>query len=107
MILMDSLVELFDNIHSLTVSISVSIALLFFCVSFPLHSSATGRLITSKEHASVQINIGEVDAEGRFTGQYKAYALSGYVRSMSEADDSLNRLTTQDGFLKSVWSYQQ
>ncbi len=70
-------------------------------------SSATGRLITAKDHASVQINLGEVDSEGIYTGQYKAYALSGYVRNMSESDDSLNRLATQDGFLKSVWSYQQ
>jgi small subunit ribosomal protein S21e len=63
-------------------------------------SSATGRLITAKDHASVQINVGEVDAAGRLTGQSKAYALSGFVRALGEADDSVNRLATQDGFLK-------
>ena len=64
------------------------------------YSSATGRLITAKDHASVQINIGDVDANGRYTGAYKTYALSGFVRSLGEADDSLNRLATQDGYLK-------
>jgi small subunit ribosomal protein S21e len=30
-------------------------------------------------------------------GQNTSYALSGYVRQMGEADDSLNMLTTRDG----------
>jgi small subunit ribosomal protein S21e len=57
-------------------------------------------LITAKDHASVQINIADVDAEGRLTGTTKTYALSGFIRSNAEADDSLNRLATQDGYLK-------
>ncbi|KAJ3120040.1 cis-Golgi t-SNARE syntaxin [Physocladia obscura] len=69
----------------------------------PRKCSATGRLITAKDHASVQINIGDVDAAGRLTGTTKAYALSGFVRSLGEADDSINRLATQDGYLKNVW----
>lgn len=48
----------------------------------------------------MQINIGEVDATGRYTGAFKAYAISGFVRSLGESDDSLNRLATEDGFLK-------
>jgi len=66
----------------------------------PRKCSATGRIITAKDHASVQINIGEVDANGVFTREFKTYAFSGFVRSNSEVDDSLNRLATQDGFLK-------
>ncbi|KAI9332800.1 40S ribosomal protein S21 [Obelidium mucronatum] len=73
----------------------------------PRKCSATGRLITAKDHASVQINIAEVDAAGRLTGSTKAYALSGFVRGLGEADDSINRLATQDGLLKSVWTYSQ
>jgi small subunit ribosomal protein S21e len=65
-----------------------------------LFSSATGKLITAKDHASVQINIADVDAEGRLTGTQKTYALSGFVRSISESDDALNRLATADGYLK-------
>jgi len=67
-------------------------------IFFPLlNSSATNRLITAKDHASVQINVGEVDASGRYTGSFTTYALSGFVRKESEADDSINRLATQDG----------
>jgi small subunit ribosomal protein S21e len=29
---------------------------------------------------------------------------SRFVRAMGESDDSLNRLTQKDGFLKAVWS---
>ncbi|KAJ3161713.1 40S ribosomal protein S21 [Geranomyces michiganensis] len=73
----------------------------------PRKCSATGRLITAKDHASVQINIGDVDASGRLTGTVETYALSGFVRSLGESDDSINRLATTDGYLKGVWSYQQ
>ena len=63
-------------------------------------SSATNKLINAQDHASVQINIVNVDAEGRaIIGQCTSYALSGAVRSKSEADDSLNRLATEDGIV--------
>lgn len=71
-----------------------------------LNSSATNRLITPKDHASIQLNIGEVDSEGRYTGKSVAFALSGAVRFASEADNSLCRLATEQGILKSVWSAQ-
>ncbi|KAI8853258.1 ribosomal protein S21e [Chytridium lagenaria] len=61
----------------------------------PRKCSATGRLITAKDHAAVQINVGE------------GLRLSGFVRSLGESDDSLNRLATQEGYLKNVWSYSQ
>ncbi|KND04929.1 40S ribosomal protein S21 [Spizellomyces punctatus DAOM BR117] len=73
----------------------------------PRKCSATGRLITAKDHASVQINVADVDASGRLAGTFHTYALSGFVRSMGESDDSINRLATTDGYLKGVWSYQQ
>lgn len=60
--------------------------------------AATNRLITAKDHSSVQINIAEVDEQGKMiTGKNVSYAFSGYVRSIGEADDSLNMLATQDG----------
>lgn len=47
-----------------------------------LGSSWTHRLITAKDHASVQINVGNVDAAtGRYTGDFKTYAICGYIRS--------------------------
>ncbi|KAK3215574.1 hypothetical protein GRF29_8g486316 [Pseudopithomyces chartarum] len=70
----------------------------------PRKCSATGRIIKPKDHQSVQISIAKVDEQGRYTGENQSYALCGFVRAMGEADDSLNRLTQKDGFLKSVWS---
>ncbi|KAG6476457.1 hypothetical protein ZIOFF_065699 [Zingiber officinale] len=43
--------------------------------------SATNRLITAKDHASVQINIGHLDDNGVYTGQYTTFALSGFIRA--------------------------
>jgi small subunit ribosomal protein S21e len=73
-------------------------------VYVPRKCSATGRIIKAKDHASVQISIAKVDENGRYTGENQVYALSGFVRAMGESDDSINRLTQRDGFLKSVWS---
>ncbi|KAH9298754.1 hypothetical protein KI387_030436, partial [Taxus chinensis] len=43
--------------------------------------SATNRLITSKDHASVQINTGHLDENGVYTGQFTTFALCGFVRA--------------------------
>lgn len=67
-----------------------------FC---PRKCNATSRLIGAKDHASVQINIGKVNANGLYTGEYETFVLSGYVRSMKEGDDSINRLASKAGFL--------
>nr|ABK24116.1 unknown [Picea sitchensis] len=47
----------------------------------PRKCSATNRLITSKDHASVQLNIGHLDENGIYTGQFTTFALSGFVRA--------------------------
>lgn len=60
----------------------------------PRKCSATNRLITAKDHASVQINIAEVDESGKITGSNVTYALFGGVRETGDADDSINRLVT-------------
>lgn len=82
------------------------------------------RLITSKDHASVQINIVDVDANGRALNTSTTFALCGQVRSQGEGDDSINRLATKAGcesqmfylalvlltfsvVLRNVWSYQK
>lgn len=70
----------------------------------PRKCSATNRIIKAKDHASVQISIGKVDENGRYTGENQVYALCGFVRAMGESDDSLNRLAQRDGLLKNVWS---
>jgi hypothetical protein len=56
-------------------------------------------LITAKDHASIQIQIADVDPETGValkTGG-TTVALCGQVRAMGEADDSINRIATQAG----------
>ncbi len=63
----------------------------------PRKCAATNRLITAKDHASVQINVAEVDDEGKATGTYVTYAFHGGLRETGDSDDALNRLATGDG----------
>ncbi|XP_047312797.1 40S ribosomal protein S21-2 [Impatiens glandulifera] len=58
----------------------------------PRKCSATNRLITSKDHASVQINVGHLDDNGVYTGQFTTFALCGFVRAQGDADGGLDRL---------------
>ncbi|KAJ1699398.1 hypothetical protein LUZ63_007910 [Rhynchospora breviuscula] len=58
----------------------------------PRKCSATNRLITAKDHASVQLNIGHLDENGIYTGQFTTFALSGSVRAQGDADSALDRL---------------
>lgn len=57
------------------------LARIWWCDYWIFCSSATNRLITSKDHASVQINIGHVDENGIYTGQFSTFALCGFVRA--------------------------
>lgn len=59
----------------------------------PRKCSWTKRLITAKDHASVQINVGDVDpVSGRYTGTFKTFALCGYIRDKGESDMALTAL---------------
>ncbi|KIO32544.1 hypothetical protein M407DRAFT_241420 [Tulasnella calospora MUT 4182] len=73
----------------------------------PRKCAATNRLITAKDHASVQIAICDVDEDGKMLNTFTNFALCGPVREQGEADDSLNRLATRAGLLKTVWQYQK
>ncbi|KAL6152334.1 40S ribosomal protein S21 [Exserohilum turcicum] len=71
----------------------------------PRKCSATNRIIRPDDHASVQIAIANVTPEGRaIPGDNQSFALAGFVRAMGEADDSMNRLAQQSGYLEKVWS---
>ncbi|KAL8237447.1 hypothetical protein R6Q59_018528 [Mikania micrantha] len=59
----------------------------------PRKCSATNRLITSKDHASVQINVGHLDESGRYTGQFSTFALCGFVRAQVGHDILVNKLS--------------
>ncbi|GAB2248014.1 hypothetical protein Droror1_Dr00007896 [Drosera rotundifolia] len=58
----------------------------------PRKCSATNRLITAKDHASVQINIGHLDENGVYNNTFSTFALSGFVRAQGDADSALDRL---------------
>ena len=59
----------------------------------PRKCSWTNRLIEAFDKASVQINVGSIDANtGLYTNTYKTYALSGYVRNKGESDMALTDL---------------
>ena len=45
-------------------------------------SSASNRIINARDHASIQINLAEVDAQGVMTDKYKTYAICGSIRQM-------------------------
>ncbi|PKA57382.1 40S ribosomal protein S21 [Apostasia shenzhenica] len=48
----------------------------------PRKCSATNRLITAKDHAAVQINIGHLDENGVYIdGHFTTFALSGFIRA--------------------------
>lgn len=57
------------------------------------YSSYTNRLIQAKDHASVQINVGNVDPDtGKYTGDFKTFALCGYIRDKGEGDLAITTL---------------
>lgn len=47
-----------------------------------LRSAWTNKLITAKDHASVQVNIGNLNEEGVYDGTFTTFALTGKVRCM-------------------------
>ncbi|CAH3030064.1 unnamed protein product, partial [Porites evermanni] len=65
----------------------------------PRKCSVTNSVIAAKDHASVQINVGEIDETGRYTGTFKTYALCGKIRQEGEADDALTRLCCKHGII--------
>jgi len=58
----------------------------------PRKCAWTNKLITAKDHASIQINIGHLNEEGVYNGQFSTFALTGKVRAMGESDAALDLL---------------
>lgn len=66
----------------------------------PRKCSASNRIIGAGDHASIQINIAELDEKtGRMSGSNRTYALCGKIRGMGESDDCLLRLARKDGLV--------
>ncbi|XP_073457316.1 small ribosomal subunit protein eS21-like [Aquarana catesbeiana] len=69
----------------------------FVDLYIPRKCSASNRIIGAKAHASIQINIAEIDmTTGRVTGQYKTYAICGSIRRMGESNNAILRLAKAD-----------
>jgi len=62
-------------------------------------------VIHAKDHASVQLNIGHVNADGVFTGEFTTVALSGYVRSKQEGDQAINRAAANANLMKDLAAF--
>lgn len=44
-------------------------------------SAWSNKLITAKDHASIQINIGHLNKDGTYSGQFTTFAMTGKTRS--------------------------
>ncbi|WP_411025648.1 40S ribosomal protein S21, partial [Salmonella sp. s55004] len=63
----------------------------------PRKCSASNKIISAQDHASIQLNVAEVDKKtGIYTGSFKTYAICGEIRRMGESDDCLIRLNAKD-----------
>ncbi|CAG9462399.1 unnamed protein product [Pedinophyceae sp. YPF-701] len=58
----------------------------------PRKCAWTNKLITAKDHASVQINIGHLDETGVYNGEFTTLALQGKVRFAGESDSAIDHL---------------
>jgi len=66
----------------------------------PRKCSASNRILAAKDHASIQINLAEVDPDtGRMNGTSRTYAICGAIRRMGESDDCINRLAKKDNLI--------
>ncbi|KAA6386519.1 MAG: putative 40S ribosomal protein S21 [Streblomastix strix] len=68
----------------------------------PRKCSATNRLIAPQDHASVQISVPELDANGVITKKSKTYAICGLVRARAESDSTLIRLASEDKIINNI-----
>jgi hypothetical protein len=67
------------------------------CISLA-HSAWTNKLITAKDHASVQVNIGHLNEEGVYSNQFTTFALAGRVRAQVRNNEAVNGAWQPDGW---------
>ncbi|KAM3147839.1 hypothetical protein pb186bvf_000167 [Paramecium bursaria] len=61
----------------------------------PRRCDYTNKILDSKDISSVQINVGLVDQQGRYTGQNTTVVLSGYLRSKGKSAGALEAVLKQ------------
>jgi len=65
----------------------------------PRKCSATNRIIGPKDFASVQLNIVDVDGDGKALSSHQTFCLAGRVRAQGHGDSEMNRLCFKKGLL--------
>lgn len=65
----------------------------------PRKCSATNRIIGPKDFSSVQLNIVDVDSDGKALHSHQTFCLSGKLRAQGLSDAALNRLCFKKGLL--------
>nr|UXY87865.1 40S ribosomal protein S21-2-like [Cryptomonas curvata] len=63
---------------------------------FPRKCSSTNKILTSRDHSSIQIKIGRINRDGYFDGKSDTYVLCGFLRKSGKADNALNCLVEID-----------
>lgn len=64
-------------------------ALEFMDLYVPQKCSVSNHIIGAKDHASIQMNVAEVDkVTGKFKGQFKTYIVYRAIHGMDESGDS-------------------
>merc|ERR1712137_88704 len=71
----------------------------------PRKCSYSNRVVTAKDHASVNFNIGHIDANGTYTGEFTPLCVSGFIRSNAGGDDAVNRLAAEKGLMKDLYTF--
>lgn len=73
----------------------------FVDLYIPRKCSSSSRIIAADDHASIQIDIVDVDkVTGRLIpGKSTCYAICGKLRSMGESDDCILRLAQRDNLI--------
>ena len=66
----------------------------------PRKCHASNTLITAYDFASVQLNVGDIDSNGVYTGTTKTLCIAGFIRSEGESDHAINRLCITHGIIR-------
>ncbi|AFP65649.1 40S ribosomal protein S21 (nucleomorph) [Chroomonas mesostigmatica CCMP1168] len=61
-------------------------------IYIPRKCSFSNRILSSKDHSSVQISIGIIEKNGLYNGKNKNFAFSGTLRKLGKSDSALNFL---------------
>ena len=66
----------------------------------PRKCHASNTLIAAFDYAAIQLNIGEIDTNGVYTGSTKTLCIAGFLRAEGESDHAVNRLCITHGIIR-------